>query len=147
MAELKTKENNASVETFINSVPEEDKRQDCIALIELLKKITGSEPKMWGTAIIGFGRYHYKYASGHEGDAALIGFSPRKAGITLYLTCGFHGPGGLLKQLGKHKVGKGCLYINRMQDIDTEVLSQVIKASMEAIKDHVKLMKEQASKG
>jgi hypothetical protein len=89
MAELKTKQNDQSVEAFLNGVPDEKKRQDCFTILEIMKQITGLEPKMWGTSIVGFGKYHYKYASGHEGDSFLTGFSPRKQNLTLYIMAGF----------------------------------------------------------
>ena len=142
MAELKTKENDLDVEDFLNAIANENKRKDSFALAKLIKKVTGYKPKMWGTSIVGFGSYHYKYASGHEGDAALIGFSPRKQSFTLYLMCGFHGQGELMKKLGKHKTGKGCLYINNLRDIDTGVLSELIKISMEAILHRVESAKK-----
>src|ERR1700749_523246 len=115
MAELKTKENNASVTKFIKAVADEQKQKDSFALIDLMKKISKAEPKMWGPAIVGFGSYHYKYESGHEGDMPLIGFSPRKQALSLYL-------GDLekvlMEKLGKHKMTKGCLYIKRLSDVD-----------------------------
>jgi hypothetical protein len=146
MAELKTKENNLSVEAFLNSIADEDKRKDSFALLKLIQKATKFEPKMWGTSIIGFGSYHYKYDSGHEGDAALIGFSPRKQNFTVYLMCGLHEQPALLKKLGKHKTGKGCLYFNSMKDIDAGTLSELIKISMEAIKQWVDTMKAKNKK-
>src|SRR5687768_4959518 len=111
MAEQKTKPTEQSVESFLDKVPDEKVRDDCFALVKLMKKVTGSAPKMWGPTIVGFGKYHYKYESGHEGDACLTGFSPRKQNITLYVMPGATQHADLLKKLGKHKAGKGCLYI------------------------------------
>ena len=134
MAELKTKLNDSSVEAFLKTVADEQKRKDTIALIALMKKITKDEPKMWGSSIIGFGAYHYKYDSGHEGDMCLVGLSPRKANISLYLMCGLNAKPELFKKLGKHKMGKGCLYINKLADVDVKVLEELIKVSIDGIK-------------
>src|SRR5438093_13250113 len=112
MAELKTKQTDENVIKFLNSVEDEKKRSDSFAILEIMKEVTKTEPKLWGTSIIGFGSYHYKYESGHEGDACLIGFSPRKQNITLYLMLGLEHSKDLLQKLGKYKTGKGCLYIN-----------------------------------
>lgn len=130
MAELKTKQNNQSVTRFLNSLPDKQKRQDCLALIKLMQQATKAEPKMWGSSIIGFGSYHYKYASGHEGDTCLIGFSPRKQNLTLYLLGGLEQHAELLEKLGKHKTGKGCLYINRLEDIHLPTLKKLIQHSV-----------------
>ncbi len=129
MAELKTKLNNRSVTRFLNSIPDQQKRQDCFALVKLMEQVTKAEPKMWGSSIIGFGSYHYAYASGHEGDMCLIGFSPRKQNLTLYLLAGFERCAELLKKLGKHKTGKGCLYINRLDDIHLPTLKKLVQQS------------------
>jgi hypothetical protein len=139
MAELKTKMNDAEVEAFLNSVENEDKREDSFKLLELMKKVTGLEPKMWGDSLIGFGQYHYRYATGHEGDAGLVGFSPRKQNLTLYLMGCYINPedkkyGELFQQLGKYKRGKSCLYINKLKDVDKGVLEQLIKRSFEDMK-------------
>lgn len=129
-AELKTKETDASVTDFINSVPDEQKRKDSFAIIEMMKKATGDEPKMWGSAIIGFGNTTYKSpATGREIDWMKIGFSPRKANLSLYIGIGSEEHAESLKKLGKHKTGKGCLYINKLEDIDVKVLEKMIKAS------------------
>ena len=143
MAELKTKVNDASVEAFINSVADEQKRADSHAIAKLMSGITGHPAKMWGTGIIGFDSYHYKYDSGHEGDMCLIGFSPRKASISLYLMCYRKFP-DLLKQLGKHKEAKGCLYINKLNDVDIKVLKKLIEASIKEIKANIKAKKEKS---
>ena len=130
MAELKTKQTKASVEKFLNSVKDEKKREDSFKILELMKKITKEEPKMWGPSIIGFGNYHYKYASGREGDWFLTGFSPRKQNLTLYIMSYLKKHKDLLKKLGKHKTGKGCLYINKLDDVDMNVLKELITASV-----------------
>lgn len=130
MAELKTKLNDASVNKFLNSVVDKEKREDCFSVLELMKKITRSEPKMWGSSIVGFGIYHYKYASGREGDWFLCGFSPRKQNLTLYIMSGFSKYDGLMKKLGKYKTGKSCLYINNLEDIDMKVLKELITESV-----------------
>jgi hypothetical protein len=130
MAELKTKENDASVKDFINSVPDEAKRKDSLVLLELFEKITGEKPKMWGTSIVGFGKYHYKSErSSQEGDWPLTGFSPRKHALTIYMMPGFEGKKKLLAKLGKHKTSKGCLYIKRLSHVDKEILKQLIENS------------------
>jgi hypothetical protein len=140
--ELKTKENNASVKKFIDAVSDKEIRKDCYSIIDMMKSVTKQEPKMWGTAIVGFGSYHYKYASGHEGDACIVGFSPRKNNISLYLMLGLHTNPGLMEKLGKHKTGKGCLYINSLEDVDPKILKKVINESYKAMKKHVAAMKK-----
>ena len=133
--ELKTKETDADVAAFIESVSDERKREDAIRLVELFSAVTGDPAKMWGPSIIGFGSYHYKYDSGHEGDMARAGFSPRKANIALYLISGYENPEteatmtALRAKLGKHKTGKSCLYINRLSDVDVDVLGEMIRAN------------------
>ena len=131
MAELKTQKNNASVEDFLNSVEDEKKRADSFAILELMREVTGDEPAMWGTSIIGFGSYHYTYASGREGDWMLVGFSPRKRNLTLYIMSGFDQYDTLLAQLGKYKTGKSCLYVNKLEDVDMSVLRELVKQSVE----------------
>jgi hypothetical protein len=127
MYELKTKANEGDVTGFLNAIPDEAKRKDAFALLELMKKATKEKPKMWGTSIIGFGSYHYKYDSGHEGDMCKIGFSPRKQNFSIYLQCIIREQEDLLKQLGKHKPGAGCLYINKLADVDMSVLKKLIE--------------------
>lgn len=134
MAEQKTKPTQQSIESFLDNLADEKVRDDCYALAKLMKKITGSAPRMWGTSIVGFGRYHYKYESGHEGETCLTGFSPRKQNITVYVMPGFARHGDLLKKLGKHKAGKGCLYIKRLDDIDINVLESLIENSVNYLK-------------
>ncbi len=138
MAELKTKKNDASVEGFLNSVEHEKRRTDSFKVLDIMKRITGEEPKMWGSSIIGFGSYHYKYASGREGDWFVAGFSPRKQSLTLYIMSGFKHYGNLLGKLGKHKTGKGCLYINKLEDIDQSVLEELITESINWLKEYEK---------
>ena len=134
MAELKTKPTNQSVEDFLNKVTPEQKRLDCFEMLEMFKKITGEKPVMWGDAIVGFGSYHYKGASGREGDWLVTGFSPRKQNLTLYLMHGFTNNQDLLKKLGKHKTSVGCLYLKQLEDVDKEVLADLIKKSAEQTK-------------
>jgi hypothetical protein len=131
MTELKTQKNDASVTAFLNSIEDEKKRQDSFTILELMKDVTGSDPVMWGTSIIGFGHYHYKYASGRENDWMLTGFSPRKQNLTLYIMSGFDQYGELLSKLGKHTTGKGCLYIKKLEHIDLDVLRELVKHSVE----------------
>lgn len=134
-AELKTKINDASVEKFLNGVTDEQQREDAFRVLELMREVTGEEAKMWGTAIIGFGRHHLKYASGRELDSALVAFSPRKANLTLYITDGFDKYDEYMAKLGKHKTGKSCLYIKHLSDIDEDVLKDLIAASVENVKN------------
>jgi hypothetical protein len=138
MAELKTKKNEASVTKFLDGIKDEKKREDSYTILKLMKQITKTEPKMWGTSIIGFGSYHYKYASGREGDWFVTGFSPRKQSLTLYLMSGFSKYPDLLKKLGKFKTSKGCLYINKIEDIDIPTLKELIKQSVGYLKKHNK---------
>ncbi|GIO25727.1 DUF1801 domain-containing protein [Ornithinibacillus bavariensis] len=135
MYELKTKENDGSVIEFIEAVENPRKREDAYQLLDIFTNTTGYPAKMWGTSIIGFGAYHYKYASGHEGDAPLVGYSPRKAKISLYLAPGDQNRGELLEKLGKHTSGKGCIYINKLADIDTKVLEKLIQHSVKLLQD------------
>ena len=130
MAELKTKKNEASVEKFLNGVKDEKKRQDSYTILKLMKQITKAEPKMWGTSMVGFGSYHYKYASGREGNWFVTGFSPRKQNLTLYIMSGFSKYPDLLKKLGMFKTSKGCLYIKKIEDIDIATLKELIKQSV-----------------
>ncbi|MBS7231435.1 DUF1801 domain-containing protein [Flavobacterium psychroterrae] len=131
MAKNKTTETESSVADFINVIDDEIKRNDAFELAKIMKKISGLEPKMWGTGIIGFGSYHYKYDSGHEGDAPIIAFSPRKAAISLYLNIPVENREELLSQLGKHKSAKACIYIKKLTDIDIIALQNMISISLE----------------
>jgi hypothetical protein len=127
MYELKTKLNDASVLDFINTVDETQKKSDAYEIIDMMKEISGQEPKMWGGSIVGFGSYHYKYKSGNEGDWMKIGFSPRKQALTLYLSCDLSQHEATLQKLGKYKTGKGCLYIRKLTDVDMNVLKVLIE--------------------
>jgi hypothetical protein len=129
MAEAKTKLTEQSVDSFLANIAEEQVRADCYTIISLMEKASGKPPKMWGPAIIGFDEYHYKYDSGREGDMCLIGFSPRKGKITLYVLAGFPGQEGLLQKLGKYKAEGGCLYIKKLTDVNVDVLESLIKES------------------
>jgi len=130
MAENKTKATDLDPIAFLNAIEHQQKRKDSFVLLDLMTELSNSEPVMWGSSIIGFGQYTYKYASGRSGDWFITGFSPRKQSLTLYLMCGFDKVQPLLNKLGKHKTGKGCLYINKLSDIDQSVLKELIKTSM-----------------
>ncbi len=129
--EAKTKMTDQSVIEFIESVESEKKREDAYKLLKIFEETSGYEAKMWGPSIIGFGSYHYKYASGHEGNAALVGFSPRKAKISLYFAPGDHRREELLLRFGKHTTGKACVYINKIADIKEDVLKELITQSID----------------
>jgi hypothetical protein len=133
-AELKTKVNDASVTEFLNGVIDEQKRNDCFQILKMMQQVTKDEPKMWGSSMVGFGSYHYKGKSGREGDWMLIGFSPRKQALTLYLTGGFDTHDALLKKLGKFTTGMGCLYIKKLEDVDKKVLKEPLQASVRRTK-------------
>jgi hypothetical protein len=131
MYEPKLKETDNSVIEFIEGVENEKKKADAYQLLRIFEEVTGFEAKMWGPSIIGFGSYHYKYASGHEGDAPLVGFSPRKAKISLYLSYESEERERLLESFGKHTKSKACIYVNKLADIDTNVLKDLIKLTVE----------------
>lgn len=128
-SEMKTKQTDADVEAFLRAVPNDRKRGDSFALLEIMKDVTGLEPKLWGTSIVGFGSYHYKYATGREGDMPMIGFSPRKQNLTIYIMDGFSRYEEQRARLGKHKVSVSCLYINKLDDVDRDVLREIVQAS------------------
>ena len=130
MSELKTKPTGKSVEAFLESVPDPQKRQDAFALLALMRDVTQLEPKIWGDSIVGFGSYKYRYDSGQEGDWFLTGFSPRKQNLTVYIVPGIERYGALLRKLGKHKIGRSCLYINRLGDIDQALLRELVRQSV-----------------
>ncbi|MBT8099798.1 MAG: DUF1801 domain-containing protein [Gammaproteobacteria bacterium] len=130
MAELKTKETKASVTAFINSIDDRQQRADSKKLAALMRAATGKRARMWGSSIVGFDRYHYQYASGREGDWPIIGFSPRKQNLAVYIMPGFSQFDALMKKLGKFKTGKSCLYIKRLEDVDTGTLEKLIDASV-----------------
>jgi hypothetical protein len=134
VAKNKTTETKRNPVDFINTVEDDQKREDCLQIMKIFKSVTKQEPVMWGTAIVGFGSYHYKYDSGHEGDAPLAGFSPRSKEIVLYLSSVFDNRNDLLKKFGKHKTGKACIYIKKLEDVDTGVLKEMISESMKYMK-------------
>lgn len=134
MAELKTKPTTESVEKFLNGIADEQRRKDCFRIVEMMKAATKTDPAMWGTSIVGFGRYQYKYESGRELEWFLVGFSPRKNDLTLYLMSGFLRYPELMKKLGKHKTGEGCLYIKKLDDVDQSTLKTLIKKSVADIR-------------
>ncbi|MFC1225431.1 DUF1801 domain-containing protein [Pedobacter sp. BG31] len=134
MAKNKTTENDLSVNDFLNTVTDETKRKDCFNLSSIIAETTGFKAKMWGTAIVGFGSYHYKYESGRAGDAPLAGFSPRKDAIALYLSLGFEKRDELLAKFGKHKTAKACIYVKHLSDIDVEILKEMVANSVARIK-------------
>ena len=133
--ELKTKVNAASVEGFLNSVTDEQKREDCFEILGLMEQVTKEPPKMWGSSIVGFGSYHYKGASGREGDWMVTGFSPRKQNLTLYIMGGFDNFKDLLQKLGKYKTSVGCLYIKKLDDVDKKVLKELVAESVKTMKE------------
>jgi hypothetical protein len=130
MAELKTKATTASVSDFLAAIEDDDRREDCLAVVKIMKKATGAEPKMWGPSIVGFGDHRYKYESGRELDWFLTGFSPRKRELTLYIMPGFDRYDDLLASLGKYRTGKSCLYLKRLADIDRNVLQTLVESSV-----------------
>jgi hypothetical protein len=132
MAELKTRPNDGDVGAFVAGIADDRKRRDAAALVELMGRVTGCDAQMWGTSIVGFGERHYTYASGREGDWFTIGFSPRKANLTLYTYGGFDDgeTAALLQRLGPHSTGKGCLYVKRLDDVDQEVLESLLRRSV-----------------
>lgn len=134
MAELKTQRNDASVTEFLHAIEHEQKRNDAFAILDLMQEVTGAEPQMWGSSIVGFGSYRYKYASGREGDWMMVGFSPRKQNLTLYIMPGFEHYEELMGKLGKHKTGKSCLYINKLADVDQDVLKELVTQSVAHMK-------------
>ena len=131
MAENKTQKTGASVEEFLASVESKTRREDGLRVLQLMQEVTGLEPEMWGPSIVGFGDYHYRYESGREGDFFLTGFSPRKQSLSLYIMAGFDAYDGLLSRLGKHRKGASCLYINKLADVDMDVLRQLVQQSFE----------------
>ena len=133
-AEIKTKASDASVTDFLSNVDNEQKRKDCSEIVRIMEQITKEEPKMWGPSIVGFGSYHYKYESGREGDSPIMGFSPRKQNITLYILSDFERHQGLMKKLGKHSTGKACLYIKRLSDVNVDVLKELMTESLKVMK-------------
>lgn len=133
-AELKTKSNDRSVDGFLKRVPDAQQRQDAMALATLMREATGAEPKMWGTSLVGYGSYHYKYESGREGDWFLTGFSPRKQSLTVYIMPGLDRYGPYLRKLGKHTTGRSCIYIKRLADVDLGTLKELVQESVTTLK-------------
>lgn len=131
MSELKTKRNDGDVRGYLESVANKRRREDALVMLELMREITGEPPEMWGSSIVGFGSYHYRYASGREGDWPIIGFAPRKQSLTLYIMPGFDRYEDLMAKLGKYKTGKSCLYINKLDDVNMETLKALIAESVE----------------
>lgn len=134
MADLKTVPTKFSVDKFLKGLKDEQTRDDCYKILKIMEKATKARAKMWGPAIVGFGDHHYVYESGREGDWFIAGFSPRKQNLTLYMTGGFHQFEDLMRKLGKYTMGKGCLYINKLEDVDTKVLKEIITKSVKAVK-------------
>ena len=130
MSELKTQVTDASVEAFLEAVESSRRREDAFTLLDIFREVTGEEPKMWGDSIVGFGSYHYVYKSGRTGDWMRTGFSPRKQNLSIYIMPGFRKFERLLHRLGKHKLGRSCLYINKLSDVDEQVLRALIEASL-----------------
>lgn len=134
MAKLKTQKTNASVSAFLKGITDDERRKDCQTLVRIMKAAVGTPPKMWGPRIVGFGHYHYKYASGRENDWFLAGFSPRKQDLTIYLMSGLDRHDALVTRLGKYKTGKSCLYVKRLADVDIAVLKELIAESVKHMK-------------
>jgi hypothetical protein len=133
MAEAKTQPTKASVAAFLAAIPDEERRRDCKLVAKIMREATGAKPVLWGTNIVGFGTYRYRYASGREGDWPVTAFSPRKNDLTLYIMPGFDDNAGLLARLGRHKTGKSCLYLKRLADVDLAVLREIIAKSVAAM--------------
>ena len=138
MAELKTKPTDASVEDFLNQIPDKERRDDCFAIAKLMEEVTGAKPRLWGPSIVGFGSFHYKYASGRKGDWLVTGFSPRKNNLTLYIMMGVEQHQGLMQKLGKYKTAKSCLYIKRLDDIHVPTLKKLMKESVKQLREYQK---------
>jgi hypothetical protein len=136
MAEPKTKPTKASVKEFLNQISDKERRDDCFAVAKIMEEITGDKPTMWGPSIVGFGTWHYKYASGRKGDWPVAAFSPRKKDLTVYLMMGFEKHTELMQKLGKHSTGKSCLYIKRLSDIHVPTLKKLIKTSLKELRDY-----------
>lgn len=130
MAELKTKPTDGDVGRFLASIEDEVMREDCVTLVELMGKVTNASPRLWGPSIVGFGEYRYRYASGREGTWFTVGFAPRSKRLTLYLMSGFEGYEDLLARLGRHSLGKSCLYVRRLADVDLAVLTELVTQSV-----------------
>jgi Domain of unknown function (DU1801) len=138
MAEAKTRPTSESVKDFLNQISDEERRADCFAVAKIMEEITGEKPTMWGPSIVGFGSYRYKYASGREGDWPMMGFSPRKKDLTLYIMMGFEKHADLMEKLGKHSTSKSCLYIKRLSDVHIPTLKKLIKIGIKDLKEYTK---------
>lgn len=137
-AEPKTKPTQASVKDFLNQIPDEERRKDCFEVAKIMEEASGSKPKMWGPSIVGFGTYHYKYASGREGDWPVLAFSPRKKDLTLYIMAGLADKyPELMEKLGKHSTGKSCLYIKRLSDVHMPTLKKLIRESVKQLQSYI----------
>lgn len=134
MSDIKTRPTDASVDAFIDAVDHPRRREDARTLLELMQRVTGEEPVMWGPSIVGYGSYHYRYASGQEADWPVVGFSPRKQNLSIYIMTGFEESDELLSRLGKHKTGKSCLYVNKLTDVALDVLESLVRASVAEMK-------------
>lgn len=141
-SENKTKPTKVSVRSFVDGVENETRRKDARALMKIFKDVTGMSPQMWGPSLIGYGRYHYKYESGREGEMLMTGFSPRKANLVLYIMPGYLDLEEKLARLGKHKLGKACLYINKLDDVDIDVLKEIIVYGVEYMQENYKTWKK-----
>ncbi|MCY2687049.1 DUF1801 domain-containing protein [Salinimicrobium sp. TH3] len=138
MADLKTKQNEASVTDFLDQIENEQRQSDCREILKMFLEVTGEPAKMWGENMVGFGKYHYKYKSGHEGDWFLTGFSPRKQNLTIYIMTGFQEYNDILEKLGKYKTSSSCLYVKKLEDINKEILSKLIRRSVEDMRERYK---------
>ena len=136
MAELKTKATSESVTAFLDKIADKRRREDCLAVVDIMRAVTKEEPKMWGSSIVGFGRYRYKYESGREGEWMITGFSPRKGDLTLYIMPGFEPFSDLMKRLGKYKTGKSCLYVKKLADVNVKVLKELVTKSVKKMEAH-----------
>lgn len=134
MSQRKTMENSADVNAFLDAVENPRRRSDARQLLALMRKVTGAPPKMWGPSIVGFGKYHYRYASGREGESLRVGFSPRKQNLVIYIMPGFSDYGEILEQLGKFRTGRSCLYVNKLDDVDLVLLEQLVRESFREMK-------------
>jgi hypothetical protein len=136
VAELKTKPTAESVSAFLEKIADEGRREDCLAVVDIMRDVIKEEPKMWGGSIVGFGRYHYKYQSGREGEWMITGFSPRKGDLTLYIMPGFEPFADLMKRLGKYKTGKSCLYVKKLADVNVKVLKELVTKSVDKMEPY-----------
>ncbi len=134
MTQRKTSQNEGDVNAFLDAVENPRRRADARQLLDLMQTVTGEPPKMWGPSIVGFGKYHYRYASGRDGDSLVVGFSPRKQNLVIYIMPGFSDYGELLGKLGKFRTGRSCLYVNKLDDVDLQLLEQLVRESVEEIK-------------